>query len=329
MYMHIYVHMDVHVCVRIHTQALCGLSTYGEDPYTPRGIQAFAASLPQMRGLAELDMSFLYGIEPAEVALLAGSVGASRLASLKLEQNELSDAGADHLADALRTTLTLTHLDLAQVGLSTAGCEALARGLAANQSLTGLIMSHNSGIGAAGAAAVGEALRGNSTLTLLDAQQCGLCAEGVHALVTPAVEAANPTLRSLRVSGNECGEAGAVAFARLLRPPRRLQELALGGSAVGDAGAVAIGEALSASTTVAAVDLSSNRLSGEGAYWACMHAYACTHAHTHTHMCTSMKITWLGRRHRRHRARAAKQRCQPRGVARPRQPELQGSRALG
>ncbi len=89
----------------------------------------------------------------------------SLLTTLDLESNQIGDAGAAALSEALKSNATLTKLFL-QNQVGEAGAAALSEALKINATLTELNLGDNQ-IGDAGAAALSEALKSNATLTTL------------------------------------------------------------------------------------------------------------------------------------------------------------------
>lgn len=99
--------------------------------------------------------------------------------------------------------------------------------------------------GAAGAAALAEALKNNASLTRLDLAACKLRADGVEALC--AGLRSNTGLKALRLARNTLGDKGASAVARAL-PSLALHSLDLDHNAIRQAGAAAVARACAQAT---------------------------------------------------------------------------------
>ena len=107
----------------------------------------------------------------------------STLNTLDLSNNNISDAGATDLAQALHHNSTLKELYLSSNNISDAGATDLAQALHHNSTLKELYLSHNS-ISDAGATALAQALHHNSTLKELELYgNYGIGEEGTRQLV--------------------------------------------------------------------------------------------------------------------------------------------------
>ena len=135
------------------------------------------------------------------------------LKTLDLSGDEIGDAGATALADALRVNKSLETLDLDDNHIGDAGATALADALLVNETLETLFLTRNE-IRDAGATALAD--------TLL----------------------VNETLKNLFLDDNYIGEAGATALAGALHVNKSLKTLYLSGNYIGDAGATALREAI-------------------------------------------------------------------------------------
>ena len=140
----------------------------------------------------------------AGAAHFARLFGAPRmLTDLYLYQNELGDAGAAALADAVASGgaggCRLARLNLCDNGIGEAGAAALAVMLRTNTSLLAIDVNRNQ-LGDAGAAALAFGLEGNATLRTLSVRDNGIAAEGADRLLVAL--GVNTTLTQLGIDGN-------------------------------------------------------------------------------------------------------------------------------
>jgi Leucine-rich repeat (LRR) protein len=122
-----------------------------------------------------------------------------------------------------------------------AGATAIAEALKANSTLQQLNL-FRSNIGASGAAAIAEALKVNSVLQKLDLSQNSISASGAAA-IAEALKV-NSVLQKLNLSRNNISASGAAALAEALNVNSALQQLILYQNAIGDSGVVAIEQSL-------------------------------------------------------------------------------------
>ncbi|KJE97225.1 hypothetical protein CAOG_007666 [Capsaspora owczarzaki ATCC 30864] len=160
---------------------------------------------------------------------------------LILHQNQIDDAGAQVIAEALRVNTALTGLNLPQNQIGDAGARAIAEALKVNTTLKELNLRENQ-IGAAGAQAIAEALKVNTTLAVLSLYQNQIGDAGAQAIAEALRE--NKTLKELYLYQNQIDDAGAHAIAEALKVNKTLEKLDLRGNQIGDIGAQAIAEAL-------------------------------------------------------------------------------------
>ena len=107
----------------------------------------------------------------------------NRISDLRLAQNNISDAGATALAQALHHNSTLKELNLSYNNISDVGATALAQALHHNSTLKELNLSHNN-ISDVGPTALAQALHHNSTLEKLYLyDDVGIGEEGTRQLV--------------------------------------------------------------------------------------------------------------------------------------------------
>ncbi|KAF9309935.1 hypothetical protein BG003_009136 [Podila horticola] len=136
------------------------------------------------------------------------------LTTLDLRYNSTGDSGAQALSEALKTNSTLIALDLPNNSIGGIGALALSEALKTNSTLTTLALENNS-IGENGALALSEALKTNSTLTTLDMESNSIGDsigdDGVEALKI------NSTLATLNLRANSIGNVGAQALSEALK----------------------------------------------------------------------------------------------------------------
>ena len=108
------------------------------------------------------------------------------LTILGLNSNQIGNAGASALADALRVNTSLTELNLYNNQIGDAGATALADALKLNTSLTTLNLNSNQ-IGDDGASALADALKTNTNLTILSlySNQIGDALQEIRRLMIP------------------------------------------------------------------------------------------------------------------------------------------------
>lgn len=239
-----------------------------------------AASIAQVKGLSDLDLSMNMALDDGITSRLAliptlnvlnlSSTGISDAGAVSLSKStslRVLDLGYDDIsligAAALAKSPTLTKLYIYEAKLDDEAAEHLAKSklrsliiwgnditdrgaiaLAHNNTLT--ILDVGRGVGNAGASALAK----NTTLKYLAIG--GLVGDdGVAAL------SANTTLTHLDLSFNNVTDTGAIAISKMTQ----LKKLSLWSNDIGDAGAVAI-----ATMSLSQLDLSSNKISDVGAF---------------------------------------------------------------
>jgi Ran GTPase-activating protein (RanGAP) involved in mRNA processing and transport len=155
------------------------------------------------------------------------------LTTLSVDGNYIGDFGASDLAEALKENKTLTELNVSYNDIGADGASALADALKVNTTLRVLYVSNNS-IGDAGASTLAEALKVNNLLTELYVDENSMGAAGVSALAEALK--VNKTLTMLSVSGNSIGAAGASALAKALKVNKTLMHLFVWICDIGKAG---------------------------------------------------------------------------------------------
>ncbi|CAH0482361.1 unnamed protein product [Peronospora belbahrii] len=250
-----------------------------------------AASTRIRRDLAPYSILKLGGFSLGDACTrLLGDVlahGASRLRTLDLGFNRLTDKGAAQLAKALETNTSLESLYLSGNDIGPAGACALSQALTKNTHLRSLHLSGNN-IGEEGARLLADGITGNTALRALYLGTNGIGAAGMQSLATALTK--NKSLEELTLGQNKVGSAGvrhlasafatghvalstlelgkngvdqegAIALARSLCGTNRLQNLYMDHNPLGDVGASAFGALLAQNTELRVLDLSYTHMS--------------------------------------------------------------------
>ncbi|CAI5705803.1 hypothetical protein KXD40_000760 [Peronospora effusa] len=250
-----------------------------------------AVSARIRRDLAPYTVLKLGGFSLGDVCTrLLGDVlahGASRLRTLDLGFNRLTDKGATQLAQALETNSSLENLYLSGNDIGPAGARALSQALTKNTHLRSLHLSGNN-IGEEGARFLADGITGNTALIALYLGTNGIGAAGMQSLATALTQ--NKSLEELTLGQNKVGSAGvrhlalafatghvalstlelgkngvdqegAIALARSLCGTNRLQNLYMDHNPLGDVGASAFGALLAQNTELRVLDLSYTHMS--------------------------------------------------------------------
>ncbi|KAJ1567540.1 hypothetical protein HK405_005603, partial [Cladochytrium tenue] len=207
-------------------------------------------------------------------AHLASSRSAhQQLVRLSLKCNNLTDATAHSIADALRTNTGLRELGLEFNRLTYAGARSLARALEVNQHLEVLDLSGNP-IEDAGATALARAVQFNSTLRSLRMLGCAVTDTGASAIATAIANPATVSkLRELVLSRNHIGHRTATAFANALARQSNiagatacaLERLDLSSCGIENSIACALAPGLRLAGRLRYLDLHENHISDSGA----------------------------------------------------------------
>ena len=207
---------------------------------TKSGMETAVQRLPRCRRLVASEC----GVTDADVGAIAAAVRAprSRLRQVVLRDNDVSDAGAKTLAEALASVSSASANDDES--------EPVVLDLRGNTRITD-----------AGVAALAHALRGSSNLRELDL--AGLRLSNAAAAALSSCLAACANFQVLRLGANEIDDDGARALAGLLSSP--LRELWLGHNAISDAGAAALAHSFALpASRLSMLELCGNPLSPRG-----------------------------------------------------------------
>ena len=184
------------------------------------------------------------------------------LTNLDLSYNDITNACATCIAEAIKVNKTLTTLDLSFTGISDAGATCIAEAIKVNKTLTNLYLRRND-ISDAGATCIAEAIKVNKTLTTLDLSENRIRDAGATC-IAEAIKV-NKTLTNLYLSENGISDAGATCIAEAIKVNKTLTTLDLSFTGISDAGATCIAEAIKVNKTLTNLYLRRNDISDAGA----------------------------------------------------------------
>ncbi|XP_078528559.1 NACHT, LRR and PYD domains-containing protein 12-like isoform X2 [Lissotriton helveticus] len=210
------------------------------------------------------------GITGASCAALAAALPSNRsLLELDLKQNELGDAGATLISEALKRPDTrLQKINLDCCGITGASCAALAAALCSGRSLLDLGLRLST-LGDAGATLLCDALKHPDTrLQKINLNSCEITGASCAALA--AALRPNRSLLELDLGCNPLGDAGATLLWEALKHPlTRLQKINLRGCEITGATCAALVAALCSGRSLLELDLGWNNLGDAGASLLC------------------------------------------------------------
>ena len=161
------------------------------------------------------------------------------------------------LAGYMKRSESLSSLYLNCGDIGDAGATALAEVLRTNTTLNSLGLCNNPGIGNPSVISLCEALKVNTTLSSLDLSGTGISDAGVLSLVE-VLKTNTSSLTSLSLSEIKISHHSVKSIAEVLRVNSTLKELKFEGNKVGSDGAELIAESLKANTTLKILILSRN-----------------------------------------------------------------------
>ena len=167
------------------------------------------------------------------------------------------DDSARILASYLKRSESLSSLTLDFCDIGDAGATALAEVLRTNTTLNCLDLCRNPGIGNPGVMSLCEALKVNTTLSSLNLSGTGISDAGVLSLVE-VLKTNTSSLTSLLLSDIEISCQSIKSIAEVLRVNSTLKKLKFKGNKVGVGGAKLIAESLKVNTTLKLLSLSRN-----------------------------------------------------------------------
>ncbi|KAG0013471.1 hypothetical protein BGZ81_001003 [Podila clonocystis] len=232
-------------------------------------VTEFYNAVIKARNVHELTVELRWQCSKSDFEVMEETLKKSRalktsatLTTLNLQSNSIGENRAQAVAEALKTNSALTSLSLVGNSIGDKGAQALAQALKNNSTLTYLDLRGYS-IGKNGAQALAEALKTNSTLTTLNLGRNSIGDNGTQALAQALK--ANSTLTTLHLWSSSTGDNGAQALALALQTNATLTTLDLRDCSIGDNGAQALAEALKINSTLTTLNLMSNSIGDNGA----------------------------------------------------------------
>ena len=141
-------------------------------------VESFLNVSNPIPGMHSLDLQYCSLIFNEKNGLLLQNLIASHLGRLDFRGNLGVAAGARFIGLGIQQSNTLFSLDLRMCNLTSAEAKLIAEGLKVNKSLREVILWKNP-IGDKGANHIGQALKDNTTLLILDMSWCDLSAEAM------------------------------------------------------------------------------------------------------------------------------------------------------
>ena len=163
------------------------------------------------------------------------------------------------LAGYMKRSESLSSLNLNCSDIGDAGATALAEVLRTNTTLNSLGLCNNPGIGNPSVISLCEALKVNTTLSSLDLSGTGISDAGVLSLVE-VLKTNTSSLTSLLLSDIKISHQSLKSIAEVLRVNSTLKDLKFEGNKVGVGGTKLIAESLKANTTLKLLSLSRNNI---------------------------------------------------------------------
>lgn len=180
---------------------------------------------------------------------------------LDLSVNHIGDKEAKYVAKMLAQNNVLQYLDLSNNLITAAGGKDIAKALEGNTALRRLFIQRNN-LMAKGGAAFAKMLELNRTIQHVDLGFNRLLLEGITALSKSLKR--NRGLESLGVDLNEIGVEGAFTFSDALRVNMALTHVYMPRNNIGDKGVVWLSAALKDNSTVRYLDLEGNSIGSRG-----------------------------------------------------------------
>ena len=163
------------------------------------------------------------------------------------------------LTGYMKRSESLSSLNLNYSDIGDAGATALAEVLRTNTTLNSLGLSNNPGIGNTSVISLCESLKVNTTLSSLDLSGTGISDAGVLSLVE-VLKTNTSSLTSLLLSDIKISHQSLKSIAEVLRVNSTLKNLKFEGNKVGVGGTKLIAESLKANTTLKLLSLSRNNI---------------------------------------------------------------------
>lgn len=228
---------------------------YGAD-----AAHQLAQSLKRNRALQVLKLEEnLLGNEGCE-AIVEALKENTTLTDLTLQRNEIGDKGIKVVAKILLDhNISLSRLDLQENAITDEGADALCRSLERNTTLAEINLRANL-LTAAMSTSLTSMLQVNTRLTDLNLRRNALKDEGCS-LLAKALEQ-NSTIKRLFLSSNLIGCTGCATLGESLEKNTALEDLYLEINNIEDTGCIRFAEALEKNSTLKKVDLQMNNFGG-------------------------------------------------------------------
>ena len=205
-----------------------------------------------------IDINFFFSAHA--VQQLADSLMDNKtLNDLLLSGNPWGNDTVRILTGYMKRSESLSSLNLRCSDIGDAGATALAEVLRTNTTLNSLGLCYNPGIGNPSVMSLCEALKVNTTLSSLDLSGTGISDAGVLSLVE-VLKTNTSSLTSLLLSDIKISHQSFKSIAEVLRVNSTLKDLKFEGNKVGVGGTKLIAESLKANTTLKLLSLSRNNI---------------------------------------------------------------------
>ncbi|EGC32327.1 hypothetical protein DICPUDRAFT_49642 [Dictyostelium purpureum] len=154
---------------------------------------------------------------------------------IKLEKNDLGDAGIIPISKALKQQAIVSSLDLSCNNITSAGIKELCQGIANNKYLMYLKLDNNP-IGNEGFKAICDVLKSKEcVLKSIYLSECNITHRGMHYFVD-ALQF-NRSLETIHLNSNKLGNEGATLLSKCITIEGKLKNISLFFCAIGDGGA--------------------------------------------------------------------------------------------
>ena len=152
---------------------------------TDTGVHHLATMLAANRTIRELRLSSDHKkfISDHAIEQLSAGLRANKSVTILILNCHITDAGVQHLATMLAVNNTLRNVHLSSTSISDNGVCHLSRALQNNSSVTHLFLINNKFITNTGAVALGEMLRVNKSLRVINLRNTSVGEEGATALM--------------------------------------------------------------------------------------------------------------------------------------------------
>ena len=223
-------------------------------------IESLANMLQINKSLATVGIIANGFVSAHSVQQLADSLMVNKtLNDLLLSGNAWGDDAVRILAGYLKMSESVSSLNLYFSDVGDAGATALAEVLRTNTTLNSLSLCKNPGISDPSVISLCEALKLNTTLSSLDLSKTGISDAAVLSLVQ-VLKTNTSSLTSLSLSDIKTTHRSVKSITEILRVNSTLKDLKFKGNKVGVGGAKLIAESLKVNTTLKLLSLSRNNI---------------------------------------------------------------------